>query len=121
VCVPAELDDVVSALNIDRFKCYRARGERGTRFNRQTVAVADAFESKLTRVIKPRQICTAVEMEGASVLDPAGALACYRIKDEPGQGKLARQDVGIDDELSSRTETLIKPSTLCVPSIVTVP
>jgi hypothetical protein len=117
LCVPAELEDVASLLELDSFKCYRSRIAAGTpKFTRRTVSVEDAFDNKSTIVLKPSQVCPAVDKDGAGVRDAAAALACYRIKNAPGQAKFAARDVAVDDEYGGRTDRLLKPSTLCVPS-----
>ena len=63
----------------------------------------------------------AVDKDGARIRDGASALACYRIKDASGQTKFASRDVAVDDEFGGRTDRLLKPSTLCVPSSVAQP
>ena len=120
LCVPAELDAVSSVLSVDSFKCYKSRRARGsTRFARREVTLDDRFESKLTRVLKPRVTCAAAGRDGLTQLDPAAMLACYKIKDERGQAKLARREVGVADAFGTRSDTVIKPTTVCVPSLVT--
>jgi hypothetical protein len=120
LCVPAELDAVSSVLSVDSFKCYKSRRARGsTRFARREVTLDDRFESKLTRVLKPRVTCAAAGTDGLTQLDPAAMLACYKIKDERGQAKLARREVGVADAFGTRSDTVIKPTTVCVPSLVT--
>jgi acyl-homoserine lactone acylase PvdQ len=122
LCVPAELNGVSSQLNLDRFKCYKSRTAHGTaRFTRRSVTLDDGIDPKITNVIKPSQLCDAVDEDGAGIGDAAAALACYRIKDASGQTKLAPTNVSVDDQFGGRIDTLLKPSMLCVPSIATHP
>jgi hypothetical protein len=119
---PGDARGAASALLLDRFKCYRSRTASGEpRFAPRSVEVADLFESKDTRVLKPAELCVAAAVDGAPVLDAAAALACYRIKDGPGQPKLIRRDVDVDDAYGSRTDALLKATSLCVPSSATLP
>jgi hypothetical protein len=123
LCVPAEKDGVPSALNVDRFKCYKAKGKSGTaRFAARDVDLSDQFETKRTTVQKPFLVCNPVDSEGQGVQNPACHLVCYKIKDAPGQPRFTARDVSVQDEFNTESVTAFrntcrKASLLCVPSL----
>jgi hypothetical protein len=69
---------------MNHFKCYKVRS-KGSGFVPLTVTVADQFETKMTRVLKPLLLCNPVDKNGEGIPDPACHLTCYRIRDAPGQ------------------------------------
>jgi hypothetical protein len=127
VCVPAaQFGSQTSLLDVDHFKCYAANIRLGTsRFSQLNVNVADpGFETKLTRVARPVQICNAVHQDGGAVTRPTAHLQCYAIRDattRPLQSRFTKRDVPITDDFGSETLTVTRPTTMCVPSLTTPP
>ncbi len=121
LCVPAAIG-APSLPSLDRFKCYDARKPAGEPvFARRQLLLADAFESKLTRVVKPLRFCTAVDANGEGLMHHGAELHCYKIADASGQSKFVRRDVGTADEFGLETLTVQKPTVVCVPSTRDVP
>jgi hypothetical protein len=99
LCVPAEKDQIPSQSNINHFKCYRVSKTRGAeRFTSLEVELEDQFETKRTLVIKPSYLCNPVDKNGEGIVNAAGHLACYRIKDVPGQPKFQTRTVDVSDQ-----------------------
>jgi hypothetical protein len=117
LCVPTEKDGIASPLDLDAFKCYRAT--RGTpRFVRQTVGVADQFETKQTVVRRPDTVCTAVGVDGGDTHDGTAALTCYRIRNARGQTRFGGQQASTANTFGNETLTAVRSRTLCVPSSI---
>jgi hypothetical protein len=123
LCNPAEKDGIPMPgdVNPNHFKCYKVRGQPGERFDERTVSVADQFETKTTRVIKPLLLCNPVDKNGEGIPDPSCHLVCYRIRDAVGQTPLPPTDVTVDDQFSSEDlRTFVgecrRAGYLCVPS-----
>jgi cysteine-rich repeat protein len=106
-----------AAPNIDHYKCYKARTAPGAAgFVQQQLALDDAFESKLTDVIKTDSFCDPVDVNGQGINDPSAQLQCYKIRDAAGQQTFASRDLTADDEFGVRPLTAKKAKLLCVPS-----
>jgi hypothetical protein len=114
LCVPAEKNAVASSLQVDHFKCYRARG-RG--FSARGVTLADQFETAPLTVVRPRLLCNPVDKNGEGILDPAAHLVCYVLR----PGSAAARDVTLVDQFATQDARTLRLSTrrawaLCVPS-----
>ena len=123
LCVPAEKDGVPSDLNINHFKCYKVREMRGApAFTPpDDVDLEDQFETKLTRVIRPKFLCNPVDKNGEGIRNAEAHLTCYRIKDSPGQPRFQRRQVDIEDQFAQQDLKAVRgdcraSSYLCVPS-----
>ena len=121
LCNPAIKDGVPTTAVMNHFKCYRVRG-RG--FTERTVSVADQFETKMTRVLKPLLLCNPVDKNGEGIPDPSCHLVCYRIKDASGQVPFAPKDVTVEDQFTTEDlHSLVgqcrQVAHLCVPSTKT--
>jgi cysteine-rich repeat protein len=122
VCIPTTRDGQPPPAHLDHFKCYTAKRPNGTTaFAEQQVTLADAFESKVTRVTEPATICNAVDADGGGVPSPAAQLHCYTIKDAPNQSRFVSQAVTATNELVSEQLTVQKPRVVCVPATRVAP
>lgn len=123
LCVPAEKNGVASALNLDHFKCYRARSLPGApRFQKLEVTLADQFETKHTIVVKPALVCNPVDKNGEGIRFPACHLTCYRIKDAPGETPFLPREASVVDQFGGDSYSIFPGSChqgplLCVPSL----
>ena len=115
VCVPSELEGVASVLGIDHFQCYRAN-HGAPPLAQRAVMLGDQYETKNTLVRTPDTVCTPVDKNGEGMKNPTVALACYRIKDMPGQPRFGRRNASITNQFGNETLTAVKARTLCVPS-----
>jgi hypothetical protein len=125
LCVPAIKDDIgdLDELDINHFKCYRARVTRGTpRFGEQEVQLNDQFEMKATEVIRPLLLCNPVNKNGEGIPSPANHLVCYKITDLPGQPPFVPVTPNVTDQFviqdlqTSRRTDCGRTRLLCVPS-----
>jgi YVTN family beta-propeller protein len=89
-------------------KCHRAK--QIGRFSRQTVALADALESKTTNVKSPETLCNAVDDGG-----PQTRRLCYRVSDVHGQARRLPTDEIVTDPLGTLTLVVSRGQTLCMP------
>ena len=108
---------VVQIADSGPFKCYKSRNAPGTeKPSPQVVGLLDAFESKATLVRKPVTICNSAGLGGDSPKDPDAHLACYRIKDEPGQPKFAGADLTVTSQFGQTPLRARRAFSVCVPS-----
>jgi len=122
LCNPAAKDGIPLSEDSDpnHFKCYKVRPSGG-RFQERTVTVADQFETKVTRVIKPLLLCNPVDKNGEGIPDPSCHLVCYRIRDAIGQTRFPGAMVTVEDQFTTEdlrtfTGECRKAGYLCVPS-----
>ncbi len=120
LCLPATKNDVPSALDLDHFKCYKARGKRGTpRFTPRTVTVADQFEIRTVSVTKPLLVCNPVDKNGEGIGSPACHLTCYRIVDRGTE--FVPRPVTVEDQFTQQDLLPLRgecrrSAFLCLPS-----
>ena len=107
----------VPLFSLDHFKVYKARKASGaSAFQRRTVTLMDAFETKSTTVLTPTGWGTAVDKNGEGRQDSAAHLECYKIKDVGGQTKFTARNLIMQNQFGHDTLTLKKPQSLCVPA-----
>ena len=116
LCNPAEKNGVPSDLDINHYKCYRARGKG---FTTRTVMVSDQFETRTDTVLKPRLVCNPVEKNGSPIPNPVAHLTCYLLK--PGTA-FTPVDVDFEDQFGGSggnaiSATCRKRALLCLPSL----
>jgi hypothetical protein len=100
--------------DIDPFKCYKARGGAGA--SSQVLTVSDELGSRGVAVAKAEALCNAAAVNQQAVADPTAHLTCYQLKNVPGTPRFLRRTVEITNRFGAQTVTLLKPSSLCVPS-----
>lgn len=80
--------------HVDSYKCYRAEVTPGTpKFARNTrVSVSDQFATTARELalLKPRYLCTPVNLNGGGTANPDVHLVCYSAKPAVGQPKHTR-------------------------------
>jgi cysteine-rich repeat protein len=114
-CQPA-LGDPDCGVDLDHFKCYQTKPTPGApKFQRQTVTLADDFESVNSVVTKPRSICNPVSKNGGGIDDATAHLTCYATKDDR-QAKFAQREVEVTNQFGVQQVRVLKPYQLCVPS-----
>ncbi|HEV7730654.1 MAG TPA: penicillin acylase family protein [Candidatus Binatia bacterium] len=97
---------------LDDYACYKARGVGP--MVRRVVQVDDAFGTSSTMLLKPDSFCTPVGIDGAPRLDPGARLTCYKTSGVRG---FVRRRIGLDDAFGERTLDVVKPRTVCVPTL----
>jgi hypothetical protein len=120
LCVPSTKDGVPSSLGLDPFKCYRAQ-RVVPRLASRDLELSDQFETKTMTVKKPLSLCNPVDADGAGIDDPATHLACYVVKNAPGQPRFARKDAAVANDLGAQPLSVLRPAALCVPSSTAIP
>lgn len=120
ICNAGVCETDPSACTLDHFKLYRTKQVAGlAKFDSLEIALADQFESKQTRVVKPLHLGNPVDKSGEGVSIVEAHLVCYRIKDaktEPAQAKFARRTVQTTNPFGTQTLDVLKAATVCVPS-----
>jgi hypothetical protein len=122
LCTPAEKDGVPSPLSLNHFKCYKAKPTKGSpKWVEQLVDVADQFEDKVTRVMKPSLLCNPVDKNGEGIPCEGNHLLCYRIKDAAGQMPFQRRTVDVLDQFGLPEVKVLRgdcrsTAYFCVPS-----
>jgi hypothetical protein len=123
VCIGSE--DTASC--IDRFKCYKAKPPKGQRFAKvPALDVSDALEpDAVFGLVKPALACTAVDKNGAGVLDQAAHMVCFQMKyarTDPPQDKFslgAAVSVNEFGDLQGQGDEALRiktPKLLCLPA-----
>jgi hypothetical protein len=112
---PAPLADP----GVDRFQCYRVRGGRARVAG---VQIVDQFGTLTVDVRKPFRLCTAVDVNGQGLIEPAANLLCYMLVPTPGSPAFRGPagQVFVNDDFGADAFTVNHTRELCVPSIVTV-
>jgi cysteine-rich repeat protein len=86
VCLPAAkaIDPALPGAPpaaLDHFRCYKAKPEPGTVIPEVEVTLEDQFNRRLYRTKKCVRFCNPVSKNGEPILNAAGHLMCYRLKD----------------------------------------
>lgn len=96
----------------DHFKCYDARSR--TRFQTRRVRLEDQFHVERARVLRPFRLCAPVQKNNERVQHPVKHLVCYRIVD---RRRFRQRFVQTLNQFGKEVLRVIKPQTLCVPSL----
>jgi hypothetical protein len=115
VCVPTEKNGVPSELDVDHFACYRVKPTRG---KRPPVTLADQFETKRAKVLRPYTFCNAVDKNGEGIKNQRAHLTCYKIKDVRGQTPFVPRTTNVENQFGAGTLRVSRARLLCVPSTV---
>lgn len=117
LCVPAEKDLVPSTLDVNHFKCYRAKAV--AKLPQQVVTLEDQFTTQETTVKKAYSFCNPVDKNGEGIPDPTNHLTCYKIRRVPGEAKFPGRQVVVEDQFGGGavSATLGHDGLLCVPTI----
>jgi hypothetical protein len=104
--------------DVDPFECYKAKADRGTASPApQTLALTDELESNQLVVSKAEAACNAADVNQQGLADPSAHLTCYKLKEAPGQPRFTPRTVQTNNRFGDQALTLLKASSLCVPSI----
>lgn len=116
--LPTAKDGVAIVLPAgDHFTCYKVKRSRGTpKFVRQTVTVADQFQTVTETLIKPVRLCAPTNKNGGDPTAPShpGHLLCYKAK---SQVKFGTEVHTITNQFGTSQVTVIHRKELCVPSL----
>ncbi len=63
---------------VNDFKCYAAKPEPRTRFERREVEITDQFGTRSAVIARPFEICAPVDKNGEGIEDPEAHLTCYK-------------------------------------------
>jgi len=109
--------DPLATRTLDRFLCYRVIGAR-TRAG--SIPVVDQFGTMTLKVQRPFRLCTAVDVNGDGVLEPAASLLCYLTSAAPGSPTFRGPTdlVFVDDDFGPEAVIVNHVRELCVPSII---
>lgn len=100
---------------IDAFQCYSASDLKDPKFVPSTIALTDEFETKSTTLVKPMTVCPPTQVSDP-IIDSTASLACYKIKDAPGQTKFVPKRVQMTDSIGTLQLEASKAAELCVPT-----
>jgi cysteine-rich repeat protein len=116
--VPAEVPNSAT-LTRDHYKCYKIRQSSGyPKFSGATLAVADAFTTGTTLVLKkPKHLCTPVSVDGRPVGNPGASLLCYQARVAKGQPRHARRkNLEVSTGLGETVVSTTRETAVCIPS-----
>jgi len=104
---------------LDHYKCYKSKTAPGTEALAQLeLLLADAFETKLTKIQKTREICTATDVDGEAINDPTAHLQCFTVKDVAGQQNFQRRNIEVENRFGAQTFTARKLRRMCMPAVL---
>ena len=120
LCNPAAKNFIQSDLQINHYKCYRARSLN--RFQPRQVTVQDQFETRTGTLIKPMLFCNPVDKNGEGILNPSAHQTCYKFQADGMTFQSPTINV-LDQfgalDLRTIAGTCRKADLLCVPSLKT--
>jgi hypothetical protein len=99
----------------DHYKCYASK-QLAPVFQRENVTLADAFESTVETVMRPKQFCNPVDKEGEGIQDATAHLNCYRTRRAPGTPDFVPRIVEVDNQFGAQSLYLPGRADLCVPA-----
>jgi cysteine-rich repeat protein len=115
LCLPSEKDGVASELNLNHFKCYRARSRSG-----RLVALLPRDElGGAASVVSARvdAFCNPVDQDGGGIKHPTTRLMCARISGrEP-----VTQDVVVENDFGEQRLTVVRAERICLPALMCDP
>ncbi|HYC56377.1 MAG TPA: penicillin acylase family protein [Candidatus Binatia bacterium] len=116
VCVPAAIDGESHAGEVDRYQCFRARldGE----LDRAPISVSDDLGSRQARAVRLESVCVPTATAAGEIVDPAGALACFRTRKVAGAEPFQSFGVEVESEIGSESQTVRKADRVCLPATV---
>jgi photosystem II stability/assembly factor-like uncharacterized protein len=121
LCVPSERDGVPSPLALNRFTSYRAERVDARPY---AVSVEGALGSQTTKFYSHAGFAVPVTKDGTAPIDPTAHLTCFRLLTRaPRYGyripplAFTPQDVSVQNEFGTQILRLVKPETLCLPSL----
>ena len=115
--MPSEKDGVLSDLNLDHFKCYKAQQAVPGSFERRIVTVTDQFRSRDVKVLSPTDLCNPVDKDGEGTLNERDHLTCYSVKNVSRLPGELRQVEAADQFGELSLKVLVGfGERLCVPS-----
>ncbi len=104
----------------DHHECYRVRMSLGKYEKGVTATLADSLENRTYSILKPTQLCLAVDSAGAGLSNPDAHLMCYRVKRAPGEPRHDRvlDHINTADEFGTLRLDTRREGELCVPATV---
>jgi hypothetical protein len=120
LCVPSDVDDVVSTLGIDHFECHKAKPAAGApRAATRSVWIENPLDAATVTVAKAKLFCDPVATNGAIVEDPSARLVCYKtaptkkacVADAPAHARAAcKQEADCGGEKSATNLCVKQPA-----------
>jgi hypothetical protein len=98
---------------VDTFKCYEGDDAR---FEPRSVRVRDQFSTanRTANLRKATLVCNPARNDGSALLAPTAHLVCYQSRDV---ASFRPRFVNIANQLGTRPLRVVKPVSLCVPSL----
>lgn len=86
------------------------------RFDRREVTLADQFETKQTRIVRPSRLCNPVDKNGEGIDDPTAHLSCYDARDADGTTPFTTRDVVVENQFGTLNLKVTQLRSLCAPA-----
>jgi hypothetical protein len=106
--------------SLDHYKCYRVRVTPGTPSFAQgtTVQASDQFEvNRLISLVKPSQLCLAVDKNGEGVKNPQAHYLCYNYRPAIGSPRHTRRlGMHVNNQFGPLRLDTQKEKMFCIPS-----
>jgi hypothetical protein len=97
---------------LDHFKCYTTTKPA---FKPRSVEINDQFVSGKTTVLSVQTLCNPVSKDKSKILQPRAHLICFQTRDSAIEFK--EQRVSVSNQFGKQELTVIRPASLCVPSL----
>lgn len=116
LCAPSKRNGVPSALNMDHFKCYKARSKE--KVVKRTATIEDDDGNAVVTILKPAQLCNPVDKNGEGIKNNTRHLLCYAVKASKKQPKHAKQaGLYVNNQFGPGRLDTKKEETVCLPAL----
>src|SRR5215510_9612810 len=104
-----------NAINVDHYKCYKAKASPGQPRMTPTVHVQTQFDNKDYVLRRPTRLCTPVDKNGEGIKNPVGHMMCY--KAVPKGPRHSPTHIFVNSQLGPTERNTVKEIEFCVPSL----
>jgi|GEM_PF-1382350 len=111
--VVATLAAAPAPAGLDHFKCYEADQPQ---FQPRFVGLRDQFGQSEGQVVATRELCNPVRKNDGKIVNPRAHLVCYETP-QVGTVPFTPREVRVANQFGIRQLSVVKPVTLCVPSL----
>lgn len=126
LCAPSETgiapaSPVPSALQLDPYRCYKAKGVPGFPTPVASLGLVDQFAARTVTTRTMFRFCTPASVDGAALRDPGAHLACYRFSDDTGSPLADNVPLNTESGFGALALTARTSATrvLCLPTTAT--
>lgn len=118
VCLTAGVNGGAPLASINSHECFAARLAAGDDPEAE-VEITDSFGTRRSVLVRLESVCLPLATPSSEIVDPAGDLACFKIRRARGEERFVASGVDVTTGIGTETQTLLRDDRLCVPARVT--